>query len=97
MLFRSSSAQSNDYVVKIDSGNYANIYFGDGNKGCVPPVNSLIKACYRLYAPLSMVNEDDIICVLGKFNPVSETYEPPPGPPEFPPPTDGFEEPASQI
>jgi hypothetical protein len=92
-----SSSQSKDYAVKIDSGNYASIYFGDGKKGRIPPANSSIKTSYRLYAPLGMISEDDIIYALGRLKPVAEAYEPPPGPPDFPPPTDGYDDPATHI
>ena len=96
--FFESSSLSEDYVVKLDSGNYASIYFGDGSKGEIPAIGSPIRANYRLYAPLAMVTEDDIICVLGKQKPIAETYVPPPfAPPDFPPPTDGFDDPASHI
>jgi hypothetical protein len=85
-------------VTKLDSGNYASIYFGDGKQGKIPALNSSIKVSYRLYSPLTLLTEDDIICVLGKLTPpVVEAYEPPPGPPDFPPPTDGFDDPVSHI
>ena len=95
--FSESSAGSKDYAVKLDSGNYASIYFGDGKKGKIPAVNSPVKASYRLYSPVTLLTEDDILCVLGKLVPVAEAYEPPPGPPDFPPPTDGFDDPATHI
>lgn len=96
--FTESSYISKDYTIKLDSGNYASIYFGDGKKGKIPAPNSPIKVSYRLYSPLTLLTEDDILCVFAKFTPpVAEAYEPPPGPPEFPPPTDGFDEPASHI
>ncbi|MFA4992162.1 MAG: hypothetical protein WC569_06250, partial [Candidatus Omnitrophota bacterium] len=82
--FVESSSDSRDYMVKMDSGSYASVYFGDGKKGYIPPVNSSIKVSYRLYAPHDMFNEDDIICVLAKLRPIAEAYEPPPGPPDFP-------------
>jgi hypothetical protein len=95
--FIESSSISKDYLVKLDLGNYATIYFGDNRKGKIPVENSPIKVRYRLYAPVSMFTEDDIICVLGKRVPVVEAYEPPPSPPDFPPPADGFDDPASHI
>jgi hypothetical protein len=95
--FIESSSLSKDYVVKLGSGNYASIYFGDGKKGRIPVVNSPVKVSYRLYSPLTLLTEDDIMCVLGKLTPVPEAYEPPPGPPEFPPPTDGYDDPATHI
>jgi hypothetical protein len=95
--FIESASESRDFVVKMDAGNYANIYFGDDKKGKIPAINSQIKAGYRLYAPLTMLTEDDILCVLVKLKPVAEAYLPPPIPPEFPEPTDGFEDPASPI
>lgn len=95
--FIESASNSKDYVVKLDSGNYASLYFGDGAKGKIPAVNSPVKVSYRLYSPLTLLTEDDIICVLGKLTPVAEAYEPPPGPPDFPPPTDGFDDPATHI
>ena len=95
--FMASSSSSKDYVAKIDSGNYADIYFGDGKQGKIPAPNSPIKVSYRLYSPLTLLTEDDIMCVLGKMAPVAEAYEPPPGPPEFVPPTDGYEDPATHI
>jgi hypothetical protein len=95
--FIESSSMSKDYLVKLDSGNYASIYFGDNRKGKIPVAGSPIKVRYRLYAPVSMFTEDDIICVLGKRVPVVEAYEPPPPPPDFPPPADGFDDPATHI
>lgn len=95
--FIASSSGSKDYVVKLGSGNYATIYFGDGKKGKIPAPNSPIKVSYRLYSPVALLTEDDIICVLGRITPVAEAYEPPPGPPEFPPPTNGYDEPATPI
>ncbi len=95
--FIESSSASKDYVAKLDSGNYASINFGDGKQGKIPAPNSSIKVTYRLYSPLALLAEDDIMCVLGKLTPVAETYEPPPGPPDFPPPTDGYEDPATHI
>jgi len=96
--FMESGSASKDYVLKMDSGNYATIYFGDNKRGIVPSVNSPIKASYRLYAPVDMTTEDDIMCVVSKIAPpVAEAYEPPPFPPDFPPPTDGFDDPATHI
>jgi hypothetical protein len=95
--FSESVSGSKNYAVKLDSGNYASIYFGDGEKGKIPSANSPVKVSYRLYSPVTLLTEDDIICVLGKLTPVAEAYEPPPTPPDFPDPTDGFEEPASHI
>ena len=95
--FMESSSTSKDYVVKLDSGNYASLYFGDNRQGKIPAANSPVKVSYRLYSPLTLLTEDDIICVLGRMAPVAEAYEPPPGPPDFPPPTDGFDEPATHI
>lgn len=95
--FIESSSLSKDYAIKLDSGNYASIYFGDGKQGKIPAPNSSIKVSYRLYSPLTLLTEDDIMCVFGKLVPVAEAYEPPPGPPDFPPPTDGFDEPATHI
>lgn len=95
--FMESSSVSKDYLVKLDSGNYASVYFGDDRKGKIPVANSPIKATYRLYAPVNMVTEDDIICVLGKIVPVAEAYEPPAPPFEFPDPTDGHDDPATPI
>jgi len=95
--FIESSSASKDYVAKLDSGNYASINFGDGKQGKIPAPNSPIKVTYRLYSPLALLTEDDIMCVLGKLAPVAEAYEPPPGPPDFPPPTDGYEDPATHI
>ena len=95
--FMTSSSNDKDYIVKLDSGNYASIYFGDGKEGRIPAMNSPIKVRYRLYSPVALLTEDDIMCVLGKLTPVAEAYEPPPGPPDFPPPTDGFEDPATHI
>ena len=95
--FIESASLDKDYVVKLDSGNYASIYFGDGSTGKIPELDSPVKVSYRLYAPLKMFTEDDIICVLGKQKPVAETYIPPSRPPDFPPPTDGFDEPATHI
>ena len=95
--FIESSSLSKDYVVKLDSGNYASIHFGNRKQGKIPDQNAPIKVAYRLYSPLVLLTEDDIMCVLGKMAPVAEAYEPPPGPPDFPPPTDGFEDPASHI
>ncbi len=95
--FFESSLASKDYVVKLDSGNYASVYFGDDKKGKIPMVNSPIRVSYRLYAPVAMVTEDDIICVLGRIVPVAETYIPPKPPPEFPPPTNGYDDPASHY
>lgn len=94
--FMESSSSSKDYIVKLDAGNYATIYFGDDKKGKIPAVNSPIKVTYRLYAPLAMLTEDDIMCVL-KPKPVVETYIPPPPPPEYPPPSDGFDDPATHT
>jgi len=79
--FIESDSFSKDYVVKLDSGNYANIYFGDGKQGKIPASNSLIKAAYRLYSPLSLFTEDDIMYVLGKMAFAAEAYKPPPDPP----------------
>lgn len=94
--FIGSSSRSEDYLVKLDAGNYANIYFGDDKKGRIPAINSPIKVSYRLYAPVSMFTEDDIICMLNF--PVAEAYEPPPyPPPDYPPPTDGFDDPATHT
>ncbi len=95
--FTESSYMSKDYAVKLDSSNYASIYFGDGKQGKIPAPNALIKVGYRLYSPSTFLTEDDIMCVFGKLTPVPEAYEPPPGPPDFPPPTDGFDEPATHI
>jgi len=95
--FIDSSSSSKDYLVRLDSGNYASVYFGDNKKGKIPIAGSPIKVKYRLYAPVSMFTEDDIICVLGRRVPVVEAYEPPPGPPDFPPPADGFDDPATHI
>jgi len=95
--FIDSSSASKDYAIKLDSGNYAGIYFGDGKKGKIPFLNSPIRVSYRLYSPVALLTEDDIMCVLGKLTPVAEAYEPPPGPPEFPPPTDGYDDPATHI
>lgn len=95
--FMESSSRDKDYLVKLDSGNYATIYFGDMGKGKIPAVNSPIKATYRLYAPVTMLTEDDIICVLGKIVPVSEAYTPPPPPFDFPDPPDGYDDPATHI
>ncbi len=96
--FIESSSLSKDYAIKLDSGNYASVYFGDGKQGKIPAPNSSIKVSYRLHSPLTLLTEDDIMCVFWKLTPpVPEAYEPPPGPPEFPPPTDGFEDPASHI
>nr|MBU1327574.1 hypothetical protein [Candidatus Omnitrophota bacterium] len=95
--FIESFSMSKDCLVKLDSGNYASIYFGDDKQGKIPAQNSPIKVSYRLYSPLALLTEDDIMCVLGKLAPVAEAYEPPPGPPDFPPPTDGYEEPATHI
>ncbi|MBU3910982.1 MAG: hypothetical protein KKD90_00165 [Candidatus Omnitrophica bacterium] len=75
-LMESSSA-SKDYLVKLDSGNYANVNFGDGVKGKAPAINSPVKARYRLYAPVNMLNEDDVICIISRYRPVAETYTPP--------------------
>lgn len=94
--FMESSSTDKDYLVKLDMGNYATIYFGDDKKGKIPAVNSPIKATYRLYAPIAMFTEDDVICVL-KPRPVAETYIPPPPPPEYPEPTDGFDDPATHT
>ncbi|MFC1620960.1 hypothetical protein ACFL2G_01520 [Candidatus Omnitrophota bacterium] len=95
--FLESALLDKDYVVKLDSGNYASVYFGDNKKGKIPTASSPIKVTYRLYAPVAMVTEDDIICVLGRIVPVAETYIPPMPPPEFPPPTDGYDDPASHL
>jgi len=95
--FIESSLASKDYVVKLDAGNYTTIYFGDSRKGKIPAVDSPVKVSYRLYAPITMLTEDDIICVLGRCVPVVEAYEPPSRPFEFPDPKDGFDDPASQI
>lgn len=95
--FIESASASKDYVAKLDAGNYASINFGDGKQGKIPASNSPIKVTYRLYSPLALLTEDDIMCVLGKLAPVAEAYEPPPGPPDFPPPTDGYEDPATHI
>ncbi|MBU1006743.1 MAG: hypothetical protein KKH08_04040 [Candidatus Omnitrophica bacterium] len=96
--FMESSFSSKDYFVKLDSGNYADIYFGDNRKGKIPTANSPVKVKYRLYAPVNMFTEDDIICVLSKLKPIAEAYEPPPSPPfDFPDPPDGFDDPASNI
>ncbi|MDP8230611.1 MAG: hypothetical protein P9L93_05855 [Candidatus Gorgyraea atricola] len=95
--FFESSLASKDYVVKLDSGNYASVYFGDDKKGKIPVANSPIRVTYRLYAPVAMITEDDIICVLGRIVPVAETYIPPMPPPEFPPPTNGYDDPASHL
>ena len=92
--FVESSSANKDYIVKLDAGNYGTIYFGSGRKGKIPISNSPVKVRYRLYAPVTMLTEDDIICVL-KGKPVAETYIPPPHPPDFPPPTDGFHDPAT--
>ncbi|MBU4457427.1 MAG: hypothetical protein KJ902_01655 [Candidatus Omnitrophica bacterium] len=93
--FIESSSQDENYVVKLDAGTYAKLYFGDDKKGKIPAVNSPIKVSYRLYAPVNMFTEDDIICMLNF--PVAETYIPPTGPPEYPPPTDGFDDPATHT
>ncbi|MBU1147431.1 MAG: hypothetical protein KKD11_03685 [Candidatus Omnitrophica bacterium] len=95
--FFESSLASEDYLVRLDSGNYASVYFGDDKQGKIPAVNSPIRVTYRLYAPVAMITEDDIICVLGRIVPVAETYIPPMPPPEFPPPTDGYDDPASHY
>ncbi len=96
--FMESASSDKHYSVKLDSGNYASIHFGNGKKGMMPPENVPIKVTYRLYAPITMITEDDIICVLGKSKPVAETYVPPSfPPPDFPPPTDGFDDPATHI
>jgi len=103
--FTKSSSLDEDYTVRLDSGNYASIYFGDGDTGRIPSIDSPVKVTYRLYAPLEMYTEDDIMCVLAKQKPVAETYIPPVAetyipptrPPDFPPPTDGFDDPASHI
>jgi len=95
--FIGSSSESEDYLVKLDAGNYTTILFGDGGKGKIPAIDSPVKARYRLYAPLTMLTEDDIVCMLGRCVPVVEAYEPPPAPFEFPDPTDGFKDPASHI
>lgn len=95
--FIESSSKDKDYVVKLDAGNYASVYFGDARKGKIPEAKSPIKVTYRLYAPLAMLTEDDIICVLGKMKPVAETYIPPTPPFEFPDPTDGYNDPATHI
>ena len=95
--FIESSSVDEDYIVKLDSGNYVTVYFGDGKKGKIPEVRVPIKVTYRLYAPLNMVTEDDIICVLGKIRPVAETYIPPTPPFEYPEPTDGYDDPATHI
>lgn len=95
--FLASASGSKNYAVKLDSGNYASIYFGDGKKGKIPAVNSPVKVSYRLYSPVTLLTEDDIICVLGKMTPVAEAYEPPPPPFDFTPPTDGFDDPATHI
>jgi len=93
--FVESTSQEEDYVVKLDAGTYAKLFFGDDKKGKIPAVNSPIKVAYRLYAPVNMLTEDDVICVLNF--PVAEAYEPPAGPPEYPPPTDGFDDPATHT
>jgi len=96
--FIDSSSASKNYVVKLDSGNYASLYFGNGKQGKIPGRDSAVKVVYRLYAPLALLTEDDILCVLGKMVPVAEAYEPPPPPPfDFNPPTDGFDDPATHI
>ncbi len=95
--FFESSSGGKDYMVKLDSGNYVTIYFGDGKKGRIPTANSPVKVKYRLYAPVTMLTEDDIICALGRCVPVVEAYEPPAPPFEFPDPKDGFTDPASQL
>lgn len=96
--FSDSLPESEDYVVKLDSGNYASIYFGDGKKGKIPAPNSQIKVTYRLYAPMNLVSEDDIICVLSRISPpVAETYVPPMPVFEFIPPNDGYDDPATHI
>ena len=95
--FLESGSSNKDYMVKLDSGNYASVYFGDGRQGKIPDANAPIKVTYRLYSPNAFFTEDDIVCVLGKMNPVPEAYEPPPPPFEFTPPTDGFEDPATHI
>ncbi|MDP2920951.1 MAG: hypothetical protein Q8O12_01090 [Candidatus Omnitrophota bacterium] len=97
--FQESSSMSKDYAVKLDAGNYASLYFGDDKNGKIPDANSPIKVSYRLYSPVTLLTEDDIICVLGKLAPVpvAEAYEPPPPPFDYTPPTDGFDEPATQI
>lgn len=94
-----SVQDSRDYTVKFDAGNYASVYFGDDQKGRIPPANSPIKVSYRLYAPLNMDNENDIMLALGKILSVAEAYQPPPSPVifDFPSPTDGFEDPATHI
>lgn len=95
--FFESSSNSKDYVVKLDAGNYATVYFGDDRKGRIPAASSPIKVRYRLYAPVSMLTEDDIICALGRCVPVAEAYEPPPSPFEFPDPEDGYDDPGTHI
>jgi len=95
--FMGSSSGSKDYVVKLDAGNYASVYFGDGKKGKIPAESSPIRVSYRLYSPATLLTEDDIMCVLGRLTPVPEAYEPSPGPPDFPPPTDGFDDPATHT
>ena len=93
--FVESSSRDEDYVVKLDAGTYAKLYFGDDKKGKIPVVNSPIKVSYRLYAPVNMFTEDDVICMLNF--PVAETYISPIGPPEYPPPTNGYDDPATHI
>jgi len=95
--FLESASDSKNYAVKLDSGNYASIYFGDGKNGKIPALNSPIKVSYRLYSPVTLLTEDDIMCVLGKLKPVAEAYEPPPPPFDPTPPTDGFDDPATHI
>ena len=95
--FLEGASDNKNYVVKLDSGNYASIYFGDGKNGKIPEANSPIKVSYRLYSPVTLLTEDDIMCVLGKLRPVAEAYEPPPAPFDFTPPTDGFDDPATHI
>lgn len=93
--FRESKASDRDYLVKIDADNYAKVHFGDNMKGKVPNIDSPIKIRYRLYAPLALITEDDILCVL--VPPRPEAYEPPPPPPDFPEPHDGYDDPATHI
>ncbi len=95
VFFQESAATDKDYLIKMDADNYAKIYFGDNFKGKVPNLNSPIKAHYRLYAPSTLLTEDDILCVL--VPPRPEAYEPPPSPPDFPSPHDGYEDPATHI
>ncbi|MBU1061431.1 MAG: hypothetical protein KJ957_03410 [Candidatus Omnitrophica bacterium] len=95
--FIESGSESKDYILKLDAANYASIYFGNGKNAKVPSVNAPIKVRYRLYAPSTMITEDDIICVLGKLKPVAEAYRLPTPPFEFPDPPDGYDDPATHI